>query len=124
MNGIPETYHGKPLIHVWPYLDQTGELIGQVARYGTDKKEIIPFFKWDGSGWKAGIDQILRSLFGLELLSGPMKPKAVFIVEGEKSAAPLQKHRHCSSYLARRFTGGKTIGLGPVKRLQNGLPTA
>jgi len=49
----------------------------------------VPFFKGNGSNWQAGIDLNPRPLFGLEKLANHSKEKAVFIVEGEKSAAAL-----------------------------------
>jgi hypothetical protein len=56
--SLPKTYNGKPLIHSWPYLDAQGRIIGIVARYqnGTDKKDVIPFFKPNNKGFDMGID--------------------------------------------------------------------
>ena len=91
MNEIPETYHGKPLIHTWTYRDQTGEIIGHVARYQDGgKKDIVPYFKRNGTSWIAGIDLNPRPLFGHDQLTKHPKGKAVFVVEGEKCAAALQ----------------------------------
>jgi hypothetical protein len=89
MSEIPATYKNKPLIHAWTYKDSSGAALGQVARYqnGSDKKDIVPFFKRNGS---AGIALNSRPLFGLERLANHPKDKAVFITEGEKSAAALQ----------------------------------
>jgi hypothetical protein len=89
---LPPTYNGKRLIHSWPYLDFEGKTIGIVARYQNDKdkKEVVPFFKPNGTVWKAGINISPRPLFGLDKLANHQKNKAVFIVEGEKAAAALQ----------------------------------
>jgi hypothetical protein len=58
MSEIPAMYNGKPLIHSWTYKSSSGAALGQVARYqnGSDKKDIVPFFKRNGSVWKAGIE--------------------------------------------------------------------
>jgi 5S rRNA maturation endonuclease (ribonuclease M5) len=95
---LPPTYKGKQLIHSWPYLDSEGVTIGIVARYqnDTDKKDIVPFFKPNGTGWKVGIDLTPRPLFGLDKLANHPKEKAVFIVEGEKPAAALQSLGICA----------------------------
>ena len=69
-----------------------GATIGIVARFqeADGKKDIVPFFKRNGSTWAAGIELNPRPLFGLDKLATHPKDKAVFIVEGEKSAAALQ----------------------------------
>ena len=97
-HDFAQTYDGKPFIHSWPYLNAQGQTIGIVARYqnGTDKKDIIPFFKPNGMGWKRGINLSPRPLFGLDRLAKQPKDKAVFIVEGEKPAAALQSLRICA----------------------------
>jgi hypothetical protein len=91
--NIPQTYNSKPLIHTWTYCATDGAPLGVVGRYqnGTDKKDIVPFFKHNGSTWAAGIELNPRPLFGLDKLAAHSKDKAVFITEGEKSAAALQK---------------------------------
>lgn len=95
---LPPTYNGKPFIHSWPYLDSKSETIGIVARYqiGTDKKDVIPFFKPNRTGFDKGIDLNPRPLFGLELLAKHPKGNAVFVVEGEKPAAALQSLAICT----------------------------
>jgi hypothetical protein len=91
MIDIPQSYHGKPLIHSWEYRAKDGAPFGVVGRYqnGSDKKDVVPFFKLNGSGWTAGIDLNPRPLFGLDKLASHDTNKAVFIVEGEKSASAL-----------------------------------
>lgn len=91
MNSIPESYHDKPLIHAWNYCAMDGAPFGVVGRYqdGDGKKDIVPFFKRNGENWTAGIELSPRPLFGLDKLAGHAKDKAVFIVEGEKSATAL-----------------------------------
>ena len=92
MTNIPEIFHGKPLIHAWNYYATDGAPLGVVGRYqdGGNKKDIVPFFKRNGSNWMPGIELNPRPLFGLNTLTGDAKEKAIFIVEGEKSATALQ----------------------------------
>lgn len=92
MVEIPKSYHGKPLIHAWNYCATDGAPFGAVGRYqdGDGKKDIVPFFKRNGANWTPGIELNPRPLFGLDKLANHSKDKAVFIVEGEKSAAALQ----------------------------------
>lgn len=91
MVTIPQTYNGKPLIASWTYCAMDGAPFGVVGRYqnGSDKKDIVPFFKRNGATWAAGIELNPRPLFGLDKLAQQAKDKAVFIVEGEKAAAAL-----------------------------------
>ena len=92
MIEIPKSYHGKPLIHAWSYFALDGLPFGAVGRYqDSGKKDIVPFFKKSGSSWTPGIELNPRPLFGLNRLAKHPKDKAVFIVEGEKSAAALQQ---------------------------------
>jgi len=95
---IPQTYNGNPLIHAWNYCAKDGAPFGVVGRYqdGSGKKEIVPFFKRNGSGFAAGIELNPRQLFGLDKLSEQPNDKAVFIVEGEKSAAALHSIGVCA----------------------------
>ena len=90
--SFPKSHNGKPLVHAWTYFAMDGEPFGFVARYqdAGGKKDIVPFFKPNGATWVAGIALNPRPLFGLEKLAACPKDKAVFIVEGEKSAAALQ----------------------------------
>jgi hypothetical protein len=108
MVEIPESYKGKPLIHAWTYYAKDGVLFGAVGRYqnGIDKKDIVPFFKRNGSEWAAGIELNPRPLFGLDKLATHPKDKAVFIVEGEKSAAAL----HSMGLCAVSSLGGSQAG--------------
>jgi hypothetical protein len=91
---IPDTWNGKAHIHTWTYLDADGAVLGIVARYDDTNgagKDIVPFFKRNGSGFDAGIDAAIkdkRPLFGLDILAAKSN-KAVFIVEGEKCAEAL-----------------------------------
>jgi hypothetical protein len=98
MNAIPQTYHGKQLIHSWTYCATDGAPLGVVGRYqnGSDKKDILPFFKRNGSGWTAGIESNQRPLFGLDRLAIQPKEKTVFVVEGEKSAQAMQSLGLCA----------------------------
>jgi len=98
MSGLPNTYNGKPYITAWIYLDKQGNELGAVARYqnGDDKKDIVPFFKRNGSNFIAGIDLNPRPLFGLYELANHPKDKAVFVTEGEKSTAALQGMGICA----------------------------
>lgn len=57
MQGIPETFKGKPRRFVWEYRGQHGESLGYVARFDDDgkKKEIVPYFKRiNGHDWQHG----------------------------------------------------------------------
>ena len=92
MTNIPEIYHGKPLIHAWDYCTKDGAPFGVVGRYQDvdGKKDIVPFFKRNGTNWTPGIELNPRPLFGMDMLANHSKGKAVFIVEGEKSAAAMQ----------------------------------
>lgn len=98
MVEIPQSYHGKPLIHSWDYYAKDGAPFGAVGRYqdGDGKKDIVPYFKRNGSTWAAGIDLNPRPLYGLEKLALHPKDKAVFIVEGEKAAAALLNMGICA----------------------------
>jgi 5S rRNA maturation endonuclease (ribonuclease M5) len=98
MSGIPQSYHGKPLIHAWNYCAMDGAPFGVVGRYQDEngKKDIVPFFKRNGTKWVAGIELSPRHLFGLDMLANHPKDKAIFIVEGEKSAAALQDIGLCA----------------------------
>lgn len=98
MTEIPQSYNGKPLMASWTYRAMDGAPFGVVGRYqnGNDRKDIIPFFKRNSSGWTAGIELIPRPLFGLDKLAKHPKEKAVFIVEGEKAAAALHSLGLCA----------------------------
>lgn len=92
MIKIPLTYNGKPLKASWTYRTKEGSAFGHVGRYqnDTEKKDIVPFFKRNGTGWAAGIELTPRPLYGLDMLASHDRTKALFIVEGEKAAAALQ----------------------------------
>ena len=88
----------QTLIHTWKYHDREGKVIGCVNRFedinGT--KQIIPCFIPNQGGFKSGINLSPRPLFGLDKLKDHPKDKAVFIVEGEKSAAALHGINLCA----------------------------
>lgn len=87
---IPETFNGKPRRHTWDYRNEQGGIIGHVARYeGEGKKEIVPFFKRNGTGFVMGGASEPRPLFGLDVLTNADPARAVFVVEGEKAATAL-----------------------------------
>jgi len=98
MLEISQSYQGKTLIHSWDYCAKDGVPFGAVGRYqdGDGKKDIVPFFKRNGTTWATGIDLNLRPLYGLDKLALHPKDKAVFIVEGEKSAAALMNMSICA----------------------------
>jgi hypothetical protein len=89
---LPQIYNDKPLIHAWNYCAKDGVPFGVVGRYqdGSGKKEIVPFFKRNGSNWIAGIEVSPRLLYGLDKLAAHPRDKAVFVVEGEKSAEAMR----------------------------------
>lgn len=101
--NIPQTWHGAPLRHEWPYLDRDGStVLGIVARYEKPpaKKEVIPFFQPDGNGWKSGhAAESGWPLYGLHSLA---RDSDLFIVEGEKCAAAL----HSLGFRAVTSPGG------------------
>jgi hypothetical protein len=91
--NFPPIYNDKAFVHAWTYHNSTGAIIGYVARYqnGSDKKDIVPFFKPEGDSFSVGgVPTENRSLFGLELLSVCEKRTPIFIHEGEKSAQAMQ----------------------------------
>lgn len=90
--GIPDTYKGKAYRHDWAYNDERGEPLGYVVRFddGAGSKDIVPYFNQSGGNWQAGAPAEPRPLFGLEVLAQAKPDRAVFIVEGEKTAAALQ----------------------------------
>ena len=103
MEGIPNTYKGKPLIHAWTYRDPDGATRGIVARYQNGaNKDVVPFFTRNGSGWIAGAPDEPRPLFGWDVLSNSESSRAVLVVEGEKCAAAL----HSLGFVAVTSQGG------------------
>jgi len=92
MQGIPQTFNGKPHRFTWEYRSAQGEPLGYVARFDADgKKDVVPYFKrMNGHGWQSGSAAEPRPLFGLDVLAQADIARAVFIVEGEKAAAALQ----------------------------------
>ena len=84
--GIPSTHDGKSLRYVWGYRDADGVVLGYVARFdAAEGKDIVPFFKRDGTRWKAGAPPERRPLFGLDSLEGA----EAFVAEGEKCVAAM-----------------------------------
>ena len=93
---------------VWTYRDQTGRLLGHVARFNTAAgKQILPR-TWcrlpDGScAWRWRALSAPRPLYGLDRLAA--RPDAsVLIVEGEKTADAAQ--RHFPDHVAVTWPGG------------------
>ena len=119
---IPQTYKNKPLVHAWNYCAMDGAPFGVVERYqnGGDKKDVVPFFKSNGTSWIAGIDINPRPLYGLDKLAGYSQDKAVFIVEGEKAAAAL----HSLGVVAITSVGGSQAANLADWTLLNGYKTA
>ena len=92
MQGIPQSFNNKPHRFTWEYRSAQGEPLGCVARFDADgKKDVVPYFKrMNGHGWQSGSAPEPRPLFGLDVLAQADIARAVFVVEGEKSAAALQ----------------------------------
>ena len=92
MQGIPQTFNSKPLRFVWEYRSAQGDPLGYVARFDADgKKDVVPYFnRMNGHAWQSGSAADPRTLFGLDALTQADIARAVFIVEGEKTAAALQ----------------------------------
>ena len=103
MESIPQTFNDKPLVYAWTYRDQEGEALGMVGRYqnGADK-DVVPYFKRNGSRWKAGAPYEPRPLYGLDVLNKAEPSRAVLVVEGEKCAAAL----HSLGFVAVTSLGG------------------
>jgi 5S rRNA maturation endonuclease (ribonuclease M5) len=98
MNNIPQTYNGKSLVHAWTYCAKDGAPLGVVCRYQglVGKKDIVPFFKPNGSNFSAGIALNPRPLFGLDKLASHPKDRAVFVVEGERCASAINGLGFCA----------------------------
>jgi Protein of unknown function (DUF3987) len=96
--SAPKTYNRKKLIHVWEYKNKNSQVIGFVARYEDNdgKKEIIPFFKRNGTNWAAGIDLKPKPIYGIDKLAKHKKENIVIVVEGEKCAAALNSLGLCA----------------------------
>jgi hypothetical protein len=92
MSFLP-IYNDKALVYAWTYCNSTGEIIGYIARYqnGSDKKDIVPFFKREGDSFTVGgVPTENRSLYGLEQLSVCEKRTPIFVLEGEKSTQAMR----------------------------------
>ena len=118
MQGIPQTFNGKPCRHVWEYRSNQGEPIGYVARFDdSKKKEIVPYFKRiNGHEWQHGSATEPRPLFGLDVLSQADNKRAVFVVEGEKAAAAMQS----LGFVAITSQGGSNVAHKADWKLLNG----
>lgn len=86
------TFNTKQRRFVWEYRSAQGDPLGYVARFDAGgKKDVVPYFKrTNGHGWQNGSADDPRPLFGLDVLGKADIARAVFVVEGEKSAAALQ----------------------------------
>lgn len=106
--GIPDKWHGAEYAAHWTYYDQQGKALGHVARYeGAEGKQVIPFFKPNGAGWKAGAAQEPRPLYNLHKLSrNPEKP--VLIVEGEKATDAAERITR-GAYVCMTWPGGSNV---------------
>jgi len=90
--GVPGRWYGKPFVRCWTYLKDDGlNIEGYAVRYEKDgDKDVIPFFKKNGSDWKAGAAPVPRPLYNQHLLKqNPEKP--VMVHEGEKASDGSQK---------------------------------
>lgn len=85
----PSPENSKAYKTHWSYHNAEGDIIGHVVRYeGHGKKDLIPFFKRSGNQWRSGMGMKTgRPLFNLHRV----KARNIYIVEGEKCAAELQK---------------------------------
>ena len=61
--GIPSQWYGKQYVYHWSYTDKDGDLLGYAVRYesSTDEKEVIPFFKFNGTQRKSGYAECVPS---------------------------------------------------------------
>jgi hypothetical protein len=115
--GICDKWHGAEYTAHWPYHTPDGQVIGYAVRYDRQGgKEIIPFFKRDGSKWKAGPAPKPRPLYNLHLLSRhPEKP--VLIAEGEKATGAAG--RLLSDYVCMTWaSGSNAVGMADFKPLK------
>ncbi|MHC1744976.1 MAG: DUF3987 domain-containing protein [Syntrophobacteraceae bacterium] len=90
--GIPSNWYKKPYHSHWVYRGAGGAILGYVTRYQntTEDKDVVPFFRQEGTGWKAKAAPVPRPLYGLDrLANNPDAP--VMITEGEKAADAAQK---------------------------------
>jgi predicted P-loop ATPase len=91
---IPENFKTRdgqcwPFRHAWTYVNAEGQPIGHVARFDRDGgKQVVPYFKRNGTGWKAGGPEY-PVLFGVDRLNRLADDPMAMIVEGEKAAAAL-----------------------------------
>ncbi len=91
--GIPARWFQKSYRHHWPYIAQNGSVVGHAVRYdGSDgDKDVIPFFKQDGTRWQSGYAGGLRPLFGLEIVADTNSDATIYLAEGEKAAQAAQQ---------------------------------
>jgi hypothetical protein len=103
--GIPLRWYGAGYVRHWIYRDGQGQVIGYVARYeGQDGKQVIPFFKQNGTAWKSGAAPAPRPLYGLhELVKAPETP--VLMSEGEKATDAAQRLM-AKDYVCMTWPGG------------------
>jgi hypothetical protein len=77
-----------------------------VARFeGTDGKQVVPFFKVNGSAWKAGAAPPPRPIYGLYNLSKAPSDTPILIPEGEKATDAAQRMVG-RSYVCMTWPGG------------------
>ncbi len=95
-DGISEIFKAKKYVAHWTYKNDQEEAVGHVVRYESEngQKEIIPYFKFEGSQWKPGYDKSSnRILYNLHKIYKSDIEKEIWIVEGEKCADALTKLR-------------------------------
>lgn len=106
MNGILNTYRGKPLVKVWTYLGESdsNHSLMKVARYEKigEKKEFVPYHQSQSGSWVVGAIESDRPLYGLDLISKSKDSDLILVVEGEKCASALQS----LGYIASTSLGG------------------
>ena len=85
--GIPNVWREKQYRYHWPYRAEDGSVAGHAVRFeGTEgDKEVIPFFRHNGTQWKTGFAGGLRPLFGLEIIADTSSDTTVYVAEGEKA---------------------------------------
>ncbi|MCF8029893.1 MAG: toprim domain-containing protein [Desulfohalobiaceae bacterium] len=106
--GIPKKWGKGNAAYTrhWSYHDIHGAILGFVVRYDEkDKKQVVPFFKKNGTKWKAGAATQPRPLYGQQKLGKSQLETSVLIAEGEKAADAAQRLLG-SAYICISWPGG------------------
>ena len=103
--------HGKPS-NRWQYLNDSGKLIGYVARYDVagGKKQFCPW-TFNGADWVAKKWSSFQPFYGMDIMSSRLHDP-ILIVEGEKACDAAR--RICGDeYVCITWPGGANAYDGP-----------